>query len=65
MKPLLYLSVLVLSSSVFAITSLPPTGESALDLDAEPVYYPPQKTNTPINPQVEQQSDPETSTPTT
>ena len=64
MKPLLYLSVLVLSSSVFAIKTVPPTGDSLDVNDLQNVYYPPVPNGTP-NPQVATQPEPETSSPTT
>ncbi|MEI6093992.1 MAG: hypothetical protein WCR08_00805 [Gammaproteobacteria bacterium] len=64
MKPILYLSILVLSSSVFAITTVPPNGDSIDVNDLQDVYYPPVQ-HEQTNPQVATQPDPETSTPTT
>ena len=64
MKPIFYLSILVLSSSVFAITTVPPKGDSIDVNDLQNVYYPPVQDGPP-NPQVATQPDPETSTPTT
>ncbi len=64
MKPILYLSILVLASSAFAITTVPPNGDRIDANNLPEVYYPPVPSEQ-TNPQVATQPVPDTSTPTT
>ncbi len=67
MKPILYLCILVLSSSVFATRTCPPSGNCGLTVeDMQPTFYPSKNLNNrPSNPEVDTTEEPPTSSPDT